>query len=85
MAPHSPIETVNPDESPLDANGYVGVDPSYQNAANATDTPSGEAENVEVEDEDEKVEDPAPAKPAAPAPAKPATPAPAKPATPPAV
>lgn len=46
--------TVNPDESPLDADGFIGVDPIYQNAANKVDVPlaadeDGEAKAKEAE------------------------------------
>lgn len=51
------FETRNPDESTLDANGYVGVDPIYQNAANAVDKPL-EGEDVPDEEVEEKVEEP---------------------------
>jgi len=37
------FETVNPDETTLDKDGFVGVDPIYQNFANSTDKPLGDA------------------------------------------
>jgi hypothetical protein len=39
----SHLTSVNPDESPLNANGFVGVDPIYQNFASITDAPEPEA------------------------------------------
>ena len=56
----SSIKTVNPEDGALDKNGFVGVDPVYQNFANKTDAPLGEAADEE-DDEDEDAEDDKPA------------------------
>lgn len=39
MAPKPVYETVNPEDGPLDRDGFIGVDPIYQNFANETDSP----------------------------------------------
>ena len=44
-------DSVNPEDSPTNAEGYVGVDPVYQNHANETDAPL-EGEDNEGPDED---------------------------------
>lgn len=49
------IETIDPSDSPLDANGFIGVSPEYQNFANATDKPLSEGDDEKVDDE--KVDD----------------------------
>lgn len=54
------IETNDPVDSPLDANGFIGVSPEYQNFANATDKPLGEGDDEgddEVKAEDNKADD----------------------------
>ena len=56
----SSIKTVNPEDGVLDKDGFVGVDPVYQNFANKTDAPLGEAADEE-DDEDEDAEDDKPA------------------------
>lgn len=65
------FQSVNPDESSLNANGFVGVDPIYQNFANKTDAPledgdepAEEAEPVEEAKETEAPKTPKVAKPA---------------------
>lgn len=63
------FQTVNPEESSLDADGFVGVDPIYQNAANDVDKPlkgsdgegadekAGESDEKSDEKADEKADD----------------------------
>ncbi len=66
VAPH--LVSVNPDESPIDSNGFVGVDPIYQNFADVTGSPEpSESESGdEKKDTEPEKKDAAPAAPQAP-------------------
>ena len=56
-----PIEYVDPSDSPLNADGFIGTPPEYQNYANETDKPL----EGEPDEDDEDADDDTPAEPQA--------------------
>ena len=60
-SPNFLAETVGPDKTTLNANGFVGVSPEYQNFTNDTDEPLGEGDDYTEEEEPVKAATPAPA------------------------
>lgn len=52
VSPLARVETVGPSESLVSEDGFIGVDPVYQNAANDTDMPLSSEEGPEKNLED---------------------------------